>query len=113
MDRDRHTIGIITGPLHWWEARERLEGWRTCLQKAGLEASADQVAEGDWSAASGAKALRQLVTRRPDLDAVFACNDQMALGALRYSHAAGGVCPETLRWWDLIIHPSLPIFCHR
>jgi LacI family transcriptional regulator len=90
----RRTIGVITGPLTWWEARQRLEGWRRALDEAGLECDDALIYEGSWSAASGEAALEALLHRRPDLDAVFACNDQMALGALRYCHATGRRVPE-------------------
>ncbi len=96
VDAGCHTIGIITGPLSWWEARERLAGWRSALEAAALDPSPTLVAEADWSASSGEAALRVLLERRPDVDAVFACNDQMALGALRYCHAIGRPVPDTL-----------------
>ena len=43
---------------------------------------------GDWSAASGHAAGLELAPR-PDVSAVFAANDQMALGLLRALHGAG------------------------
>jgi len=55
------------------------------LQHAGLMAAPSLIVEGDWSAASGEQGMRRLLEQCPDIDAVFACNDQMALGAL-------GVC---------------------
>lgn len=89
-------IGIITGPLSWWEARERLAGWRSALEAASLEASPELVAEADWTAATGEAAFQALLARRPDVDAIFACNDQMALGALRCCHAIGRPVPDAL-----------------
>lgn len=90
------TIGVITGPLSWWEARERLAGWRSALESAHLEVSATLIIEADWTAAAGEAALQTLLARRPDVDAVFVCNDQMALGALRHCHAIGRRVPEEL-----------------
>lgn len=92
----RKTIGLITGPLDWWEARERREGWKEAMLKAGLPTSATLVAEGDWSAASGERGLRELLARQPDLDAVFVSNDQMALGALGAAHKLGRLVPHDL-----------------
>jgi LacI family transcriptional regulator len=89
-------IGIITGPMDWWESRQRKKGWSMALQDAGLPAEDRQVVEGDWSAASGAKGLEKLLEQFPDIDAVFACNDQMALGALRTANSAGRKIPEQL-----------------
>jgi LacI family transcriptional regulator len=88
-------IGIITGPLDWWEARQRQEGWRATLEARG-DSLDGLVAEGDWTPASGEAGLRQLLDAAPGLDAVFASNDQMALGALHAAHRAGRRVPEDL-----------------
>lgn len=96
IDQGRRKIGVITGPLDWWEARERCAGCQTSLQEAGLETSPSLRAEGDWSAASGERGMRRLLAQRPDLDAVFACNDQMALGALGVAHELGRRIPQDI-----------------
>ncbi len=96
IDMGRRHVGIICGPTSWWEVRERLGGWSSALGAAGLESSPQLIIEGNWTATSGEAALKTLLQRRPDIDAVFACNDQMALGALRYCHATGRTVPEEL-----------------
>jgi LacI family transcriptional regulator len=96
LDQGCQTIGLITGPLDWWEARERRMGWEETLQRAGLDASESLVAEGDWSAESGERGLGRLITRRPDLDAVFVSNDQMALGSLRVAYQQRLRVPQDL-----------------
>lgn len=92
----RRNIGVITGPLTWWEARERLSAWRAALHAHDLPADARQVIEGDWSAASGERALVKLLDAFPEMDAVFAGNDQMALGVLRAAHTLGRRVPDDL-----------------
>jgi LacI family transcriptional regulator len=89
-------IGIITGPLDWWEARQRQLGWQEALQAAGLPADDRQIVEGNWSAASGAAGIRNLLEQFPEVEAVFASNDQMALGVLQAVHSAGRRLPEDL-----------------
>ena len=96
VEQGRRAIAIITGPLTWWEARERLAGWQIALAQANLEQTPDLIYEGDWSAACGERALRHLLACRPDIDAIFACNDQIALGVLRASHFVGRRVPEDL-----------------
>lgn len=86
VERGYRHIGIITGPLALWSAQQRKLGWRDALASAGLSHGAKQVVVGDWSAASGEAGLRELLRRYPKLDAVFASNDQMALGLLRAAH---------------------------
>jgi LacI family transcriptional regulator len=89
-------VAIVTGPLDWSEARERLEGWRETLRGAGLSPSDELVVEGDWSPTSGEVGLRALLRRTPDIDAVVASNDQMALGVLHAAHSVGMRIPEDL-----------------
>ncbi len=96
LDQGRRQIGIITGPLSWWEARERQQGWKETLTRAGITPPATLCVEGDWSASSGEHAMRMLLEHHPDIDAVFACNDQMALGALGVAHGTGRRVPQDL-----------------
>jgi LacI family transcriptional regulator len=96
IDHGRRTIGLITGPMAWWEARERYEGWKETLLQASIKPDQTLVTEGDWSAAGGEIAMRKLLAQRPDIDAVFACNDQMALSALLVAQTSGRRVPEDL-----------------
>lgn len=92
----RKRIGLITGPLAWWEARERYAGWQEMLREHGVEPVPSLVIEGDWSAASGAHAMKALLEREPTIDAVFVCSDQMAQGALGVVHRSGRRIPQDL-----------------
>ncbi len=92
----RRHIGLIAGPLAWWEARERYVGWQEALQQAGLTPSPRLVIEADWSAGTGAAAMQALLDREPHLDAVFACSDQIALGALGVAHRLGRRIPQDI-----------------
>lgn len=83
FDRGYRRVAIITGPLNWWEAQQRKAGWCDALREAGLSECVDKAVAGDWSAASGEEGMRQLLEQYPSLEAVFASNDQMALGALQ------------------------------
>lgn len=96
IDQGKHKIGIITGPLTWWEARERLAGWKTAMKQAGLATSRSLVFEGEWTAASGERGLFKLLEQEPDMDAVFASSDQIALGALGTAHQLGKQIPQDL-----------------
>ncbi|WP_375424955.1 LacI family DNA-binding transcriptional regulator [uncultured Friedmanniella sp.] len=76
----RQRIATITGPLDMMAAVDRLTGWRSTLEGAGLPV--DAVVSADYTAAGGAAAMRNLLVRHPDLDAVFVASDLMARGAL-------------------------------
>jgi LacI family transcriptional regulator len=94
LDRGYRKIGIITGPLAWWSARERKQGWRDALGEAGIEPEDRWLVEGDWLSGSGAAGLERLIGSFPEMEAVFVCNDQMALGALQTSRRTGRRVPE-------------------
>lgn len=85
-------IGLIAGPMEWEVARQRWLGWQDVLPTLDSR----QVVEGDWSAASGAQGLRQLLEQYPQIDAVFASNDQMALGVMQTAHQLGRRIPQDL-----------------
>jgi LacI family transcriptional regulator len=89
-------IGLIAGPLDWWEARQRKLGWQAALESVGLPAKHSLIAEGNWATASGENGLAQLLTRHPEIDGVFASNDRMALGALKTARQLGRRVPEDL-----------------
>ena len=90
----RRRIGHLSGPLEWHEARDRRDGWWDAHRDAG--AAAGPRFEGNWSSASGAAAFRQMLSVQPDLDAIFAGNDQMALGVLHVAHERGIRVPDDL-----------------
>ncbi len=107
IDQGRRKIGIITGPQKWWEARQRYLGWKNTVGQAGLMSSPTLVVESDWSAAGGAQAMDQLLTQEPDIDAVFASSDQIALGAMRALHASGRRVPQDLA---IVGYDNIPEF---
>lgn len=78
----RH-IGHISGPLDWWEARQRMNGWKDALSEKGIEVQDCHWAEGNWSSSSGMRAFEALHAKFPEMDAIFVANDQMALGAMQ------------------------------
>lgn len=89
-------IGIITGPASWWEAQQREAGWRDAMQAAGVTDLERLKSPGDWYPSSGASGLESLLQQVPDLEAVFACNDPMAVGALQTARRLGRRVPEDL-----------------
>jgi LacI family transcriptional regulator len=96
IDQGRRKIAIIAGPKAWWEARERFAGWKSTLEEAGLGASPALIVESYWSAAGGERAMQQLLKQSPNIDAVFASSDQIALGALGAIHQSGRRVPQDL-----------------
>ena len=96
LEQGYRKIALITGPLYWWEARQRQLGWRDALEAAGFPPEDRQMVEGDWTAASGAQAIGRLYEQFPEMEAVFTSNDQMALGAMQQARSMGRSQPEQL-----------------
>ncbi len=86
----RRRIAHITGALDQTSAVDRLDGFRDVM----ADPDPALMEEGDFTAASGERAMRALLARRPDLDAVFAGNDLMAAGALRALRDQGRRVPD-------------------
>ncbi|WP_067482490.1 LacI family DNA-binding transcriptional regulator [Actinomadura hibisca] len=90
IGRGRRRIAAIAGPQDMGVGIDRLTGYRAALAEAGLP---ELVAYGDFSEASGIAAAEELLARSPELDAVFAADDPMALGALRVLRRHGRAVP--------------------
>jgi LacI family transcriptional regulator len=96
LDIGRRNIGHISGPLDWWEARERKRGWEDALSDNSIQPDEQLWIEGNWSSNSGKLAIRELLDKFPEMDAVFVGNDQMALSVLQTAWEAGIKVPDDL-----------------
>jgi len=96
IEQGYRNIGHISGPLDWWEARQRMTAWKDALKDAGLEAKDNQWAEGNWSSASGAQAVEKLFEQYPEMDSIFVANDQMTLSILKAVAEKGLRIPEDI-----------------
>ncbi|MFF2486410.1 LacI family DNA-binding transcriptional regulator [Microbacterium sp. NPDC058062] len=84
------TVHHLAGPEGSFAAAERERGWREALSATG--APVPPVVRGDWTSASGFAAASVLL--ESGATAVFAANDQMALGVLRAVAESGRAVPE-------------------
>ncbi|WP_434093384.1 LacI family DNA-binding transcriptional regulator [Streptomyces griseorubiginosus] len=91
LDLGHPTVHHLAGPQRWYAARDRMEGWRATLAAHGRREP--PVLVGDWSAASGHRAGLELAGDR-DVTAVFAANDDMAIGLIRALLETGRRVPE-------------------
>lgn len=86
----------VAGPQDWFDARDRVAGWRDACREAGVP-TADPV-PGGWDASDGYAVGRELLAGaaqgEPLPTAVFAANDQLALGLLRAFGEAGVRVPQ-------------------
>lgn len=89
-----HTrIAHIMGSRKMKFTDDRLAGYRQALEDSGLEFDPELVAEGDYTPFSGYNAMRQLLMRGAEFSALFAGNDQMAIGAMKAAKAQGREIP--------------------
>jgi DNA-binding LacI/PurR family transcriptional regulator len=96
FDQGYRNIGHISGPLDWWEARQRMSAWQDSVKEVGIEPLDRYWAEGNWSSASAAQAVDKLLETYPEMDAIFVANDQMALSVLQHACQKGLRVPEDL-----------------
>lgn len=88
-------IGYVAGPLERTTTRHRLEGHREAMQAAGLEGDEENLTEhGPYDRGSGYDATAELLRRAPDVTAVVAANDTVALGACAAVRDRGLRIPE-------------------
>ncbi|QNS06137.1 LacI family DNA-binding transcriptional regulator [Streptomyces xanthii] len=87
-------IGYVAGPEERTTTRHRLEGHREALADAGVTESDDLVVHGTYDRATGRAATAELLRGAPDLTAIVAANDTVALGACAALREAGLRVPE-------------------
>lgn len=94
LDLGRRRVAHLTGALDQTSAADRLDGYRDAVTEALGACDPRLVAESDFTPAGGERAMRELLGRCPDVDAVFAASDLTALGALRVLREHGRRVPE-------------------
>jgi LacI family transcriptional regulator len=104
-------IGLITGPLNWRSALERMRGWQEALLRAGFPNDDRWMVEGDWSARSGEQGCIKLFESFPEMEAVFVSNDQMAFGVYQAACRLGKRIPEDLAIVGFDDIPESAYFC--
>ncbi|WP_239162167.1 LacI family DNA-binding transcriptional regulator [Acrocarpospora phusangensis] len=91
INRGRRRVATIAGPQDMIAGQDRLAGYHRAVADAGHRPI---VIYGDFSRRSGADAMTRLLREEPAVDAVFAANDLMAIGALQALRQAGRRVPD-------------------
>jgi LacI family transcriptional regulator len=95
LEHKHKSIGCIAGPDTTTVSVERLNGYRKALAEAGAPFRSEWVVRGDFTAEGGYKAARVLL-KRAEITAVFASNDLMGIGLLRFAAEHGIRVPNHL-----------------
>lgn len=96
LDLGHRDIGCIAGPSRLTPSAARVSGYRRALEAAGIPVREDLVVSGDFRPRSGETAVASLLKLDQPPTAVFACNDLMAIGALRGLRNHGLKAPQDI-----------------
>jgi DNA-binding LacI/PurR family transcriptional regulator len=91
LDAGHESVWHVSGPAGWFDSVGRIEGWQAALADRGIEAPPPISA--DWSPAAGYR-VGQMLARMPDVTAIFAANDHLALGILKALRERDRAVPE-------------------
>jgi len=94
LEHDHSRIVFLSGPQEWVSNRERARGYQRAVVEAHLEPLILHGAE--TTIASGEEMMQQALERWPDLTAVCAVNDAVAIGAIRAAARLGRRTPDDL-----------------
>ncbi|WP_336205698.1 LacI family DNA-binding transcriptional regulator [Nonomuraea sp. LPB2021202275-12-8] len=96
LELGHRRVGVVGGPANLTTVEDRLAGLRAAVEAAGLDWAAIPVAHGDFTREGGAAAAARLVGAHPQLTAVVALNDPMAVGALSWLLTSGRRVPAEI-----------------
>ncbi len=89
-------IAAIGGPPDFLCSRARVDGYRAALERSGLQVDDELVRYADFYHEGGYREARSLLGLADPPTAIFAGNDEQALGVIRAAHDAGLSVPEDL-----------------
>lgn len=89
-------IGLLVGSSQYIVSRDRLDGYKLGLEIAGIPFDPTLVEEVDFTEESGYIGMESLLERRPDLTAVFAIDDLLAMSAIKAIKERGLSVPDDI-----------------
>ena len=89
-------IGLVHGAPEVYTTREIVEVYQTRMQSVSNEFDDSWMADGRFTEEHGAEATKKLLELHPDMTAIFASNDKMAIGAIHYANRHGRSVPTDL-----------------
>lgn len=106
LDLGHRRIGLITGPDYATSARGRCEGYCKALEEAGVPLLSNLIVPSTFSIESGEIAAEKLLGQKDRPTAIFAVNDNTAIGALSAIARAGLSIPNDI---SLVGYNDIPI----
>ncbi|SCP97998.1 LacI family DNA-binding transcriptional regulator [Anaerobium acetethylicum] len=91
-------IGHITGPMNSKVAHDRMNGYKLAMKEHGFQVEDEtMISFGDYNHVKGYTCMKELIKSMPDIEGVFAANDQMAVGACKAIKEWGKRIPEDVK----------------
>lgn len=112
VDLGHREIAVITGPWFTSSARDRLAGARRALDEAGIDLPDERVISTGYGVEAGHVAGRRLLELDTRPSAVFAANDNLAIGVVAAAASAGLAIPDDLSvvgYNDIPLAAMLPV----
>jgi len=89
-------IGYIGGRAELESSNRRLKGYRDALDKAGISSDENLISYGDYTTELGVQCTRELLSLNRPPSAIFASNDQTAMGVFQVAQELGMRIPEDI-----------------
>jgi LacI family transcriptional regulator len=96
LELGHRRIGAIAGSPGWYATEERLIGFRGALAAAGILPAPELIVYSDWRTPRGTEAAEQLLSLPEPPTAIFAFNDNVAIGALNAARKRGLAVPDDI-----------------
>jgi DNA-binding LacI/PurR family transcriptional regulator len=81
----------VAGPSGWFDSAPRIAGYEDAMKTAKIQS---KVIPGDWTVPTGYEIGKNLELDKSKVTAIFAANDQLALGLMRALRQRGYAVPE-------------------
>jgi LacI family transcriptional regulator len=107
LDIGHTQVAVLTGDTQVFAGRERYEGYRQAMLSHGIEVNPDYVLDSHWNENEAYSGMLQLLTLPDPPTAVFCCNYNMAVGALRRIKEHGLRIPDDI---SLVSFDDVPLF---
>ena len=116
IDLGHKNIAFVAGDIEHPSINDRLYGYKTALEKAGIQINPNFIItdENYPARTNGYSAAKKLFEHNNEITAVFACNDAMATGVIQYLHERNIKVPEEISLIgfddvdvDVLLNPAL------
>lgn len=96
LEKGHRRIAFINGTIDSPTGKQRLQGYRDALKKAGITPDESLIVHGNYRPESGYKAALELLKNNPNFTCVLAANDDMAMGAIKAFNEQGYAIPADI-----------------